>query len=348
MIKPQHTPEMFEELRKTLNNKTMSAYQNITFFNGLLNSVAMRVPAEHAEEAVKAIVSNEKAMTNLKEVVEASALQTRSGMTNTPPSLFFCDKEMSEMVEMGAKTFEFGDMMDMSLVPSDTGFCYFNKGITLRNNLIIHALAWAPQVGDNQNGYWITTYNDKLNEVDYGVEDLKNSLEEYEAEEDVSSFRLIYRQTSMYVPDESLSIPKEAMQDLIEKDWIDVKETPITGADVLHSLFLMLKQPPTIITVERRKLSNKKQLKRLSAKGISNEVLVVDVRHKYESTTPREESTSNREYSKRWLVSGHWRRQPKKNSLGEWIREMTWIPPHIKGPADKPFVATKRVQALLR
>jgi hypothetical protein len=348
MIKPQHTPEMFEDLRKTLSNEIMSGYQNITFFNGLLNSVAMRAPANKAEEAVKVITSDKKAMDTLKEVVESSTSQLRSGLSKNTPSLFFCDKEMSEMVEMGAKTFEFGDMMDISLVPSETGFCYFNKGITLRNNLIIHALAWTPQLGASGIGYWIAAYNDKLNEVDYGVTDLKDVLDAHGRGDEIPPLRLIYRQTSMYVPGESLSIPEEARQDLIEKDWIDVKETPITGADVLHSLLLMLKQPPTIITVERRKISNKKQLKRLSAKGVSSEVLVVDVRHKYQSTTASGESTTNREYSKRWLVSGHWRRQPKKNELGEWIREMIWVNPHIKGPADKPFVATKRVQALLK
>jgi hypothetical protein len=257
---------------------------------------------------------------------------------------------MSEMVEMGAKTFEYGDMMDPSLLPSETGFCYFNKGIVLRDNLVIHALAWAPMSGEEfeSKGYWIAAYNDKLNEVDYGVEDLQAVLDEYDSDSNVSGFRLIYRQTAIYAGNQSLSIPKEGLEELRELNWLTAKEVPITAADVLHSLLLMLKQPPTIITVDRRKLTNKKQLKRLSAKGISSEVLVVDVRHKYQSSSPTSETASDREYSKRWLVSGHWRRQPKKNELGEWIREMVWINPYIKGPDDMPFVATKRVQALLK
>ncbi len=44
------------------------------------------------------------------------------------------------------------------------------------------------------------------------------------------------------------------------------------------------------------------------------------------------------EWSHRWLVRGHWRRQfyPKRGGNAP-----IWIHPHIKGPSDKPFVEPK-------
>lgn len=53
----------------------------------------------------------------------------------------------------------------------------------------------------------------------------------------------------------------------------------------------------------------------------------------YDGTKP--ETDSGREYSHRWLVRGHHRAQwyPSTQS-----HKVIWIAPHIKGPADAPFV----------
>jgi hypothetical protein len=43
------------------------------------------------------------------------------------------------------------------------------------------------------------------------------------------------------------------------------------------------------------------------------------------------------EYTRRWLVRGHWRRQPDKHGW-HW----TYIYEYLKGPEDKPFIPTER------
>lgn len=51
------------------------------------------------------------------------------------------------------------------------------------------------------------------------------------------------------------------------------------------------------------------------------------------------------EWSHRWIVSGHWRRQwlPKLRS-----HRSQWIAPYVKGPDDKPLVLKDRRYALVR
>jgi len=41
------------------------------------------------------------------------------------------------------------------------------------------------------------------------------------------------------------------------------------------------------------------------------------------------------EWSRRWMVRGHWRNQPY--GPGRTERRLTWIDPYVKGPDDKPL-----------
>lgn len=351
MIKAQQTPEMLGELRKMLASKLFSEYQSYTFFSGLLEGISVQQGATTEEEKERLL---DKFSREDIEIFKGAANQQTADITtalNDPKiSLIYCDKDMSEIVEMGSKAFETGDLMDTGLLPSDSGFCYFAGGILIRKNLKIHALAWGRI--DGEDGYWVCTYNDRFVEPDYGIEDLRNVLSQHEwtdKESGIANIRMVYRQTGEYKHGFSLSIPQKAKDQLYEIEWIDRKDAIVGSGDVLHSLLLMMQQPPSVITIEKRSVAKKKQAKRLASKSLPTDVIVVDVLHRYQYSRPTSSSSeSDREYSKRWLVSGHWRRQPKKNDLGEWIREMIWINPHIKGPADKPFVATKRVHALLK
>lgn len=349
MIKPQQTPELLGSLRKTLANRLFSEYQSYTFFTGVLEGVTATSGLTTEEEKAALLDKIPKELyENLQGTANQQTADIKAALNDPKLALLFCDTDMSEIVEMGSKAFQAGDLMDTSLLPSDSGFCYFAGGVNLRNNLTIHALAWGKIRGDD--GYWICTYNDRFVEADYGIEDLKEVLDKHgytDSETGIANLRLVYRQTGEYKNGESLSIPQKAKDFLYESKWIDVKDSIVGSHDVLHSLLLMLSQPPSIVTIQKRSVENKKQAKRLASKSLPSEVIVVDVLHRY-TYSSGSSGSSGREYSRRWLVSGHWRRQPKKNDLGQWIREMIWVPPHIKGPADKPFIATTRVHALLK
>lgn len=60
----------------------------------------------------------------------------------------------------------------------------------------------------------------------------------------------------------------------------------------------------------------------------------------------REHGESEVEWTCRWAVSGHWRNTPC--GPGKKDRQLRYIMPFIKGPADKPFRATKKVYEVRR
>lgn len=53
-------------------------------------------------------------------------------------------------------------------------------------------------------------------------------------------------------------------------------------------------------------------------------------------------ATPRREYSHRFIVRGFWRQQPY--GKGGALRRRQWIPPYVKGPADKPLIAKETVR----
>lgn len=53
----------------------------------------------------------------------------------------------------------------------------------------------------------------------------------------------------------------------------------------------------------------------------------------------------HRDYSHRWMVSGHWRNQYLPSVK---THRLQWIAPHVKGPEDKPLVLKETVRAWRR
>lgn len=75
----------------------------------------------------------------------------------------------------------------------------------------------------------------------------------------------------------------------------------------------------------------RKQIAREYGVPLPSEVKVVSLRA-VESDAPRDPHADPRDWSCRWVVRGHWRLQPYKDR-----RELRFIMPHVKGPADKPL-----------
>lgn len=55
-----------------------------------------------------------------------------------------------------------------------------------------------------------------------------------------------------------------------------------------------------------------------------------------------------REWDHQWLVRGHWRNQPCKDTDGAWTSRLVWIHPYVKGPEDKPLLVRDHVYSLVR
>lgn len=69
--------------------------------------------------------------------------------------------------------------------------------------------------------------------------------------------------------------------------------------------------------------------------GICPDVRIVTLRRAHHEA-PGDEP-SNVEWSCQWMVKGHWRKRAKKWGEGP----PSYVTPHVKGPADKPFRAPR-------
>jgi hypothetical protein len=259
--------------------------------------------------------------------------------------LLYCDDDMSDMIEMASSVLEEDDFSDVSLIDIKEGFCYFTKGISLTKDMKIHVLVWHQIYNalTENTEYLITAYNDCYNEADGALEAWKESFSRRGFEVPVT--RWVYRSDSPYVSGDLMAPTKATVEAVKNNGGSPISITP---SQVFHALILMLRQPAEVVEITKRESANKKQLKRLKTKKTPSEVTVIDVRHKYRYTGTTE-SASEKEYSRRWLVIGHWRWQPYKDAeTRDWAKKRIWIAPYIKGPDDKPFVATKRIHALLK
>ena len=86
-----------------------------------------------------------------------------------------------------------------------------------------------------------------------------------------------------------------------------------------------------------RSRANWRQIKR---------VTVLTLRHGKRAS--QDHDSNSVEWSHSWLVRGHWRNQPYKNSDGSVRHEQIWIAPYVKGPEDKPLVLKDRAVELIR
>jgi hypothetical protein len=265
--------------------------------------------------------------------------------------LYYCNEEMSKTVELAASLLDGSDIGSKHILPSEMGFCYFNGGVATSDNMTIHGLFWFP-VGQSAkpgvNKIMVHGFNDATAGVDGSLESWINKIKE-RGHNEVPTFRWIWRTMVEYKNNEPIAISKtDPMIEIINKAWKGTGIVPTNAAQVLHALSLLMKQEKEVITIEKKSLVSKSQIKRAKKKKIPTEVTVIDVFRSYE-TSGTSTHTYNREYSRRWLVVGHWRWQRCKDpNTGEPTRKRVWVNAYIKGPKDKPFVATKRVHALLK
>jgi hypothetical protein len=126
---------------------------------------------------------------------------------------------------------------------------------------------------------------------------------------------------------------------------IDIRREPIEGRSVecafLVTLWRLCQQ--TIATRTREDVNPR--LGRILRKANLPErpVTVIALRKR-----SGQHGDSTVEWTHRWVVRGHWRRQPCKDADGTWTHRMVYINPYLKGPDDAPLLVREHVNALVR
>lgn len=136
-------------------------------------------------------------------------------------------------------------------------------------------------------------------------------------------------------------------------DMAGLADWTVFWEGVLRAVFALADVP----TVTRTRTYKTKPLDRVPRKYDpdlpSNRVRLVDVRENLEAPDGRDESSDaddgtetgkRREYAYRFIVRGFYRNQPY--GPGRKLRRRQWIPPFVKGPADKPLRVKDTVNIL--
>lgn len=271
-----------------------------------------------------------------------------AAISNMTPRVFYCDPEMSAVIQASAGAMDTSDLTDPSLVPSKYGFCYFAQGVKVSEGMTIHGLLWGEMPG-NPGNYLIYGLNDKLNEPDGSQVSWTEYLETHQFNS-IKYARWIFRFQTSYTEGQKLSpVTPEEREEFTAKsrEMYRMHAIELDPRQVFHALMLMLNQEPEVIQISKTE-ATKKKAARLKQKKMPTEVTVIDIRRKYATTGSAGGGDSDREYSHRWIVNGFWRWQPYKDANKEWKRKRIWIDSYVKGPADKPLHVTEKVYALLK
>lgn len=338
MIKPQDTPDLLVELIRNVNRPVVKDFME----HGVAEGIAIGATIKEADP-------EKVPMLRGLSIAEASKVAAKSfvGMSTEnlhESKLYYCDGDMSNLIESGAKTLDGSDLGDLSLLPSTDGFCYFSKGIRLNDMCTVHAITWRCVFNEFAQ---LTAYNDYLAEPDHRAIVAKRA--DYEYGTDLTASRWTFIGQLGYDNERPLNPVFEMTSEQIAKAYETQERVPdFVLSQIFHSFLLMLQQPPEMIEKSTVTPKSSATLKRAKKNSVSSEVVVVDIRHKRK---PSGHSTRDSafEYSVRWIVSGHWRWQWfKDENTGEPVQKRIWINPHLKGPDGKPFKKTKLVNALLK
>lgn len=116
----------------------------------------------------------------------------------------------------------------------------------------------------------------------------------------------------------------------------------------LIAALAMLLNTKTIATLEEGHLP--RQARRRSQRaGVPADVKVVVLRRPdrpHDDQEPEDSDKPPVEWSHRWIVNAHPRLQPY--GPGRTLRRLIMVPPHVKGPEDKPLVVKETVKAWVK
>jgi hypothetical protein len=328
MIKPTQVPDLLVDLTKTVKDKS--------FYAGVVNNVHNGI--HRAAEIVGRSESEYPAHPR-----EMAEVYSEISLEKLPDStIFYCDEDMSDLVLAGASVLDSTDMGDSTLLPSQEGFCYFAKGLKVYLEHVVHAISWR-HIG--KGVILVNSFNDTVVQAD----PFSKEWEEIVRKNTGWFPNTRWAHGSLMIYSDDSPINPIAKADSEKLAAMEIDSNMLTVNTVLHSLMLLLNQPTEIIETTKVSKQNKGSLKRAKKSRINPAVVVINIRRKHKKSSSNASDSPSFEYNVRWLVGGHWRWQPYKDALTrEWKKKRIWISPYVKGPEDKPFVATKKVHALLK
>jgi len=276
--------------------------------------------------------------------------------------VFYVSPEMNALVTAAAESWPDGEAILMDDMPSPDGWMWIPGGLTcidIRGSLLVTAAISWHIFGKTMNvTYWSDKKDDRpdIREAP-GWAHIPKFTVWHEFQQQLGDpLPKAMRMGTVLPPEVSNSITwahreidgkDQWMAHIAHEGWSAEQLEPHVEVDNiaawLVSALRVMRQP--LATVRRQGLpaNVRKELKRRQFRFANKTVTVIEFRR----PKGREDHDYTFEFSHRFLRRGHWRRQ--WYGSGEERHQIAiWIHPTIVGPADKPFILRKHVNALIR
>jgi hypothetical protein len=246
-------------------------------------------------------------------------------------------EDMLTLAEHASKTMPVEPLAEDDL-PAPNGFMTFERGLALPdvrgNEVVMSAFAWRRYHFEGNTGIIWTYYSDPSDERDCSY--------------DIPpEYRLRVR-LLLLGEDMEFFGRQPAAPDVIADHFKESGCTPEIATETVRymrtlpmALWAMMRDYAAVDEVAADRPTRRRLAK--AGSPVRPNVLVVKLRrpkHEADDHVP-----GSVEWSRRWIVNGHWRRQWYA-TLG--MHRAKWIAPFVKGPADKPLVVTRKVHHLVR
>lgn len=268
-------------------------------------------------------------------------------------------RDMVQLLLAAADGLDDEDFIDVSLVPTPSGFVRFETPIKLIDirgvEMKAHYLIWVPVATSDGEGLLLTWFNDAQDPDEVEVY-FRNKLTEEQLEivvRELGDWRWIG--SDVVLTGQRLGskviVPRPELVALVEKEDGVPAQASTNMIRISHALWLMLEQT---ITVVREEPAERAATRRAKKKNLPSGVTVVQLR-RAEYVGGSQHGHSDVVWKHRWIVRGHWRWQVcgPNHKLAQEISEgvyraRIWISPFVKGPEGAELVVTEKINVLNR
>ena len=263
--------------------------------------------------------------------------------------------EMTDLIHAASLGLSDDTPWRRELLPTEVGFAYFDKPLEtqdVRGRIMkTHVLVWGPVMTDAGPATAVYAAND-MNDPDQIVQDQMRvngyTVEELRQCGRFQVFHMMFMQGEQAIGPPKVDVSEEKVQRMLAEG--DIAFSADNGLRLFVAYLRMLSQ--TLVKMRPAEL-DRAAVKRARRRKLPGLVTTVTLRRvRYEGDGDQHGEV---EWSHRWLVRGHWRRQhcgenhphAEPDGEGGWVA-IIWINPYIKGPEDKPLHVTNKVYDLAR
>jgi len=250
---------------------------------------------------------------------------------------YLISEDMATLAEHASATMPIQPIHESDL-PTPSGIAFYERGVKamdLRGGImVISAFAWRRVVENGKHCVFWSYYSDPLDErlpAKDRSEYLRVNAPLMFTGEDLEVFGV-----EPLKPDAIAGWAPGATPEAAASTVRYMRTMPV-------ALWSMMRDYAECTTTPIERAARRRLEKAQRPSSVRPEVIVVKLRRqRHETEHPQPGSV---EWSRRWIVNGHWRRQWYA-TLG--MHRAKWIAPFVKGPAGKPLVVSRKVHHLVR